>query len=226
MSLKKNHYQILGLSTDVSAADIKRAYRRLAKAHHPDARHHIADTEESLAATEEMMRINEAYATLMDTAKRAAYDVKIGLRKAINIKKPIFTSFDEDQQRERYLSSVLYPIRNNIGKVLSAYKRELKDLSADPYDDELIWAFEQYVDKIEDTLRKSSDTMTRNAAPRTLQPTVLLMRQCIAQAADGLEELRYYLRNFDYNHLTTAESLFRIATDLSRQALASTKVGR
>jgi molecular chaperone DnaJ len=223
MSLKKNHYQILGLSSDVSAAEIKRAYRRLAKSHHPDARIHEADSAESQSATDEMIRINEAYSTLIDTSKRAEYDLRIGVRSAINIKKPIFTSVAEDQERAHYLRTVLYPVRSSIGKVLSAYKRELRDLSADPFDDRLIEAFQEYTDKLEDALRRGSDTMTRNRTPRTLEPAVLMMRQSIARAADGLEELHYYLQNFDHKHLTLAESLFHIAADLSRQALALTK---
>lgn len=224
MSAKKNHYQLLGLSADVTSAEIKHAYRKLVKSQHPDAQGHRADTAESLAANEEMMAINEAYSTLMDSGKRAEYDLQIGVRKSIPLgKKPIFSSFDEDQERERYLRTVFHPIRSNIGKMLSAYKRELKDLSADPYDDRLVEAFQEYVDKIEAVLRRSSDSLTRNLTPRSLEGAVLLMRQSIAQAADGLDELRYYLGNYDYNHLTTAESLFRIASDLSRQALGLTK---
>jgi molecular chaperone DnaJ len=223
MSDKKTHYQTLGLNSDVSASEIKRAYRRLAKSEHPDAHEHRADTDAQRAATEEMMRINEAYATLIDRAKRAEYDVKIGLRSGIIIKKPIFNAGQEDEERQKFLRTVFYTVRNNLSKVLSAYKRELHDLSADPYDDRLIEAFQAYTDKIEDTVRRGSDALMQNKTPRTLEGAVLLMRQSLAQAADGLDELRYYLGNFDYHHLTTAESLFRISTDLSKQALALTK---
>jgi hypothetical protein len=45
-----------------------------------------------------------------------------------------------------------------------------------------------------------------------------MMRYGIAQAADGLEEMRRFCQNYDYDHLTMAENLFRIALDLSRQA--------
>lgn len=223
MSIERNHYQILGLSPEVSSDEIKRAYRKLAKSQHPDARHHSSDMDESLAATEAMMRINEAYSILIDQSKRAEYDIKIGLRMSISTKKPIFTSVDEDRERERFLRSVFYPVRASISKVLAAYNRKLRELSADPYDDQLVEAFECYVNQIEDCLRRGSDSFMNNPIPRTLEASVLVMRQSMAQAADGLEELRYYLGNYDYGHLTTAESLFRISNELSKQALELTK---
>jgi molecular chaperone DnaJ len=220
---KRTHYQILGIKSDVSADEIKRAYRELAKAAHPDAWHgHHEASEEKRKATEEMMQINEAYATLIDEAKRADYDVKIGVKKITYIK-PVFTSLDEDAEREKYLRKIFYPARTNIVKVLGSYKKHLKDLSADPYDDQLVEDFQAYVDKIESTLRSGADALARNAAPRSLEAAVLMMRNAIAQAADGLEELRYFCMNYDYNHLTMAETLFRISRDLTNQSLNLTK---
>jgi len=222
MSSSKNHYQVLGVNSDVSAAEIKRAYRRLAKEQHPDAQVHNGNGD-SHSATQEMMLINEAYSTLMDKDKRAEYDLKIGVRIAINIKKPIFTSVNEDAEREKFLRLVLHPVRSSLAKVLSAYNRELKELSADPYDDELVSGFEKYVDKIEAALRKGSDALMQTPTPRTLEASVLRMRQALSQAADGLDELRYYLGNYNYNHLTIAESLFKISTKLSLESLELTK---
>ncbi len=60
----KNYYQILGVGPDASADDIKRAYRKLASQHHPDKGGDTARFQE----------IQEAYAVLSDTGKRAAYD--------------------------------------------------------------------------------------------------------------------------------------------------------
>ncbi|HEY9793821.1 MAG TPA: J domain-containing protein [Candidatus Obscuribacterales bacterium] len=221
MARKANHYQILGIASDVTPAEIKRAYRKLAKTQHPDAQAPVG-TDEHSAATEEMMRINEAYETLMDAGKRADYDHRIGLGR-IKGKQTIYTAFDEDAQRDKFMRKIFIPCRSAIVRVLGQYKKELHDLSADPYDDGLMERFQQYVDEIEDALRHASETFTRNPAPRSLHPAVQLMRYSIAQAADGMEELRYFCKNYDYSHLTMAENLFRISSDLSRQALGLTK---
>jgi molecular chaperone DnaJ len=224
MSRQRNYYQVLGLSSDVTPAEIKQAYRRLAKVQHPDTQARVG-TDEHTAATEEMVRLNEAYETLMDAGRRADYDRHIGVGRAgAQSKRPHFTSFDEDAEREKFLRTVFHPSRSAIVRSLSNYKKQLRDLSADPYDELLLETFETYLDNLESALRAGADAFTRNRTPRSLEPAVHMMKYSIAQAADGLEELRYYSLNFNHNHLTIAESLFRIASDLSRQALGLTKV--
>ncbi|MGQ0526103.1 MAG: DnaJ C-terminal domain-containing protein [Betaproteobacteria bacterium] len=63
----KDYYKILGLARDASAEDIKKAYRKLARKYHPDV-------SKETGAEEKFKEIGEAYETLKDTEKRAAYD--------------------------------------------------------------------------------------------------------------------------------------------------------
>ncbi len=63
----KDYYQILGVERTASAADIKKAYRKLVRQYHPDVSKHKD-------ATEKTKEINEAYEVLGDAEKRAAYD--------------------------------------------------------------------------------------------------------------------------------------------------------
>lgn len=63
----KDYYQILGVSRDAALADIKKAYRKLARKYHPDI-------SKEPDAEKHMKDVNEAYAVLSDTEKRAAYD--------------------------------------------------------------------------------------------------------------------------------------------------------
>jgi molecular chaperone DnaJ len=64
----KDFYQVLGVSDSASQADIKKAYRRLAKQYHPDANPNNAK------AAERFKEISEAHSTLSDPAKRKQYD--------------------------------------------------------------------------------------------------------------------------------------------------------
>ncbi|MGH4011667.1 MAG: DnaJ domain-containing protein [Pseudonocardiaceae bacterium] len=59
-------YTVLGVASDASQAEIGHAYRRLARAHHPDV-HPDPDSAALIAAT-------AAYSILRDPARRAAYD--------------------------------------------------------------------------------------------------------------------------------------------------------
>ncbi len=62
-----NYYKILGIEVDASNESIKKAFRLLAFKYHPDRN-------ESPKAKEFFQLLNEAYATLMDSEKRLAYD--------------------------------------------------------------------------------------------------------------------------------------------------------
>lgn len=225
MKHAKNHYQVLGIEPTVSAAAIKRAYRDLVKERHPDLHECTKDERLRELATEYMMELNEAYETLMDAGRRAEYDIKIGIRKSRTTGKPTFTAGSEDEARERFLGRVFYPNRTAMVRVLNQYKKNLRELSLDPFDDALLEGFERYADQIEEALRKFSDDLTRNPAPRSLKAAVHMMRNSIAQAADGLEEMRTFSMNFDYSHLNMAGNLFKISADLSKQALELTKTG-
>jgi curved DNA-binding protein CbpA len=63
----KDYYKILGLSSQCSLADIKKAYRQLALQYHPDKN-------KSPDAATKFIEITEAYEVLQDDTKRAAYD--------------------------------------------------------------------------------------------------------------------------------------------------------
>jgi molecular chaperone DnaJ len=64
----KDFYKVLGVSKDASADDIKKAYRKLARANHPDAK--PGDS----AAEDRFKSISEAYSVLSDPDKRKEYD--------------------------------------------------------------------------------------------------------------------------------------------------------
>jgi curved DNA-binding protein len=64
----KDYYAVLGVPKTASQADIKKAFRKLARQHHPDAK--PGDT----AAERKFKEVNEANEVLSDPAKRKQYD--------------------------------------------------------------------------------------------------------------------------------------------------------
>jgi molecular chaperone DnaJ len=66
--LERDYYEILGLSKDASAEDIKKAYRKLARENHPDA------NPDDPKAEQRFKDVGEAYAVLSDEDKRREYD--------------------------------------------------------------------------------------------------------------------------------------------------------
>jgi molecular chaperone DnaJ len=65
---EKDYYQVLGVAKNATAAEIKKAYRKLAQQHHPDA--NPGNTQ----AEDRFKEISAAYDVLGDEAKRKQYD--------------------------------------------------------------------------------------------------------------------------------------------------------
>ncbi|KAI8056945.1 hypothetical protein BDF22DRAFT_740455 [Syncephalis plumigaleata] len=69
-----NLYELLEITENATADDIKRAYRRLALRCHPDKQSISANEEERANATRQFQRVGLAYAVLGDEKRRARYD--------------------------------------------------------------------------------------------------------------------------------------------------------
>ena len=68
MAEKRDYYEVLGVGKDATEADLKKAYRTLAKKYHPDMN---PDDKE---AEQKFKEVNEAYGVLSDAEKRQKYD--------------------------------------------------------------------------------------------------------------------------------------------------------
>ena len=69
MSEKRDYYEVLGVDKNASAAEIKKAYKKMARKYHPDL-----NRDNPKAAEEKFKEVNEAYDVLKDPQKKAQYD--------------------------------------------------------------------------------------------------------------------------------------------------------
>jgi len=100
MPNQNSHYALLGLHPSASALEIRRAYRELSKRYHPDT----TDLPAKIA-TGKFQQINEAYATLSNPERRAAYDQKIGYSRVGVIQAPPNLNRPGSQKHSQHSSS-------------------------------------------------------------------------------------------------------------------------
>ncbi|MGH9407961.1 MAG: DnaJ C-terminal domain-containing protein [Vicinamibacterales bacterium] len=110
-------YTLLGLTSDASSADIKRAYRRLSRRYHPNI------NPGDRAARSLFERISEAYETLLDPDRRRRYDASEGSPEPAGETLFEFTGFDfsagahgpEAATFSELFADVLHPVAGESG---------------------------------------------------------------------------------------------------------------
>ena len=218
MSSVTNHYKTLKISQTATQAEIKQAYRRLVKLFHPDSN-------SSTAGHEEIVRLNAAYEILGDAEHRQSYDRQFSQPSeqqspvAPNVaRQQKQTGREADEQMEQWLIKVYKPVNRMLNSILKPLKKEIDELSADPFDDELIEKFQTYIETSRDFLKKAHNFLKSVPNPSNLAGVAAHLYYSINQVGDGIEELHLFTLNYDDRHLHTGQELFRIAARLRREA--------
>ncbi|EKV03089.1 DnaJ-class molecular chaperone with C-terminal Zn finger domain [Leptolyngbya sp. PCC 7375] len=216
-----NHYKTLELQESASQADIKRAYHRLAKQHHPDSRANGHGDHDYIA------KINAAYEVLGDPKSRKHYDAQ---RNGYRVQRASDISAEYQQRRKAYqkaedalaqwIRSIYKPIDRLIGKIINPLKSEVRNLSADPFDDELMEAFQDYLENCRESLEKARQKFKSMPNPSQAAKVAANLYYCLNHLEDGIEEIERFTFTYDDSYLHTGQELFRIAKQLRREAKA------
>jgi molecular chaperone DnaJ len=219
-----NHYKTLNLTPTATQADIKQSYRSLAKLLHPDSN-------SKTAGHEEIVRLNAAYEILGDPQRRQSYDRQFFQQSKQdtpvnpNVSRQYKqTGRDADEQMEQWLIQVYKPVNRMLNGILKPLKKEIDQLSADPFDDELIEQFGTYLEASREFLTKAQNFLRSMPNPSNVAGVAAHLYYCINQVGDGIEELHLFTLNYDDRHLHTGQELLRIAAKLRREAQAELKV--
>lgn len=223
-----NHYDTLQVSSKATQSEIKQAYRRLVKLFHPDSN-------SETAGHEEIVRLNAAYEILGDTQRRQSYDRQIYKHSTAasssrqqraasaqnQYRQQRQTGQGTDEQLQQWLTQVYKPVNQLLARILNPLKAQIDKLSADPFDDELLEAFQTYLNSCRDFLNQAQQRFRSMPNPAPVAGVAAHLYYCLNQVGDGIEELEYFTLNYDDYYLHTGQELFRIAAGLRREAQAA-----
>ena len=220
------HYDTLELKSDASQSDIKHAYRRLAKLFHPDSH-------QSTASHDRITSLNAAYEILSDPTKRRHYDAQVLSSTPLQPHGVAWTDHrdssqrrtsskgqDIDTQTQTWLKRVYTPVNRAVGRIINPLNDEIRQLSADPFDDELLDAFQTYLDACRESLEKAQLRFRSAPNPPSLAGAASNLYYCLDQVGDGIDELERFVSCYDEHYLHTGQELFRIAHTLKQEAQA------
>lgn len=221
-----NHYQILEVSPQATAKEIKQAYRRLAKQFHPDSQCETADSEK-------IIQVNAAYEVLRDPNRRRSYDQQLRspryqtdfrnrqhrtAKAQQHYQRQRQTARNADAQFEAWLYQVYRPVNDLIARIINPLEFQIDQLAADPFDDELMADFQAYLEDCRRYLSQAQLLFRSQPNPSTVAGAAANLYYCLNQLGDGIEELERFTLNYDDYYLHTGQELFRIADGLCYEA--------
>ena len=95
--------------------------------------------------------------------------------------------------------------------ILNRYQKQLKDLSADPYDEMLMKSFCQYIENSQKKIKKVQEIYQSIPTPLQARRLSLSLYQCFAEIEDGINEWERYTVGYVENYLHDGKEMLREA---------------
>jgi len=209
--MEKNFYKELGLDKNATKSEIKSSYRSLVKQHHPDAG----------GEKERFLAIQNAWETLNDPIKKEQYDrnffstnssfdsLKENWEEKLNSKK--YNSSNKDKEVETWIKEIYTPINRLISQIIKPLNNEIKELSADPYDDLLMENFCSYITLSQEKIEKVEKIYNKKLVPKSISNLGLDLYHCFSQVKDALSELDRYTQGYVDDYLFDGKEMIKEA---------------
>ena len=211
--MRKDPYQILKVHPSAKLEEIKKAYRKLVKIHHPDKGGDSAV----------MLEVNSAWEIL----KKKHKDVKSN---KVN-QSPVYNqheykratnNYSKSEDIKKWFQNIYIPIDKLLGQIINPLGSKIKDLSADPYDQILMDSFCLYLEKSKNKITKIKKIYTSFKSPSIIRDFSLDLYHCLSHVEDGINELERYTMGYVDNYLHDGKAMITIAKK-KRKFLQSNK---
>ena len=211
--MSKDPYQILKVHPSAKLEEIKKAYRKLVKIHHPDKGGDSAI----------MLEVNSAWEILKKKHK------DLNLNKVNNSKlynqneyKREANSHSKTEDLKKWFQNIYLPIDKLLGQIINPLGSKIRDLSADPYDQILMDSFCLYLEESKNKITKVKKIYTSFGSPSIIRDFSLDLYHCLSHVEDGINELERYTMGYVDNYLHDGKAMIAIAKK-KRKFLQSNK---
>ena len=211
--MRKDPYQILKVDPSANLDEIKKAYRKLVKIHHPDKGGDSAV----------MLEVNSAWEILKKKHKDLNLN-KINHSKVYsqNEYKKETNNYSKSEDIKKWFQNIYLPIDKLLGQIINPLGSKIRDLSADPYDQILMDSFCLYLEKSKNKITKIKKIYTSFASPSIIRDFSLDLYHCLSNVEDGINELERYTMGYVDNYLHDGKSMIALAKK-KRKFLQSNK---
>ncbi|MBX2862637.1 MAG: J domain-containing protein [Leptolyngbyaceae cyanobacterium MAG.088] len=218
-------YRVLDVKPTASQNEVKQAYRRLVKQFHPDSHPEVLNHDH-------IAQINAAYEVLGDPSQRQGYDQTRSQQTnssqpqhwTTHAQRPSQVSRDIDSHLQCWLKQVYTPINRQLAQIISQLKPEIAQLAADPFDDELMEDFQEYLERCRISLAAAQISFQSMPNPANMASIAAQLYYCLTHLEDGVEELERFTLCYDDHYLNTGRELFRISAKLRSEAQEAVRV--
>ena len=221
--MEKNFYEELGLKKNATKSDIKSSYRSLVKKHHPDAG----------GEKERFLAIQNAWEILNDPLKKEQYDrnffsssssfdsLSDNWEEKFNSKK--HNSSIKDREIEIWIKEIFTPINRSISQIIKPLNNEIKALSADPYDEQLMENFCSYISLSQKKIEKVEKIYNKKIVPKSITVLGLDLYHCFSQVKDALLEFDRYTQGYVDDYLFDGKEMIKEAKRIQSKMSADKK---
>lgn len=207
----KNLYKELEVKENATQGEIKSSYRRLVKQHHPDAG----------GEKDRFLAIQDAWETLNDPFKKEQYDKTLfSLKQSSNFRNENweekvnttkYSSTIKDNEVKNWIKNIYNPTNRFITQIIKPLSQEIKELSADPYDEELMDNFCSYISVSQRKIEKVDKLYKSISVPNSISSLGLDLYHCFSQVKDALSELDKYTQGYVDDYLFDGKEMMKEA---------------
>ncbi|MGB3136686.1 MAG: molecular chaperone DnaJ, partial [Nodosilinea sp.] len=180
--------------------------------------------------------INTAYEIVGDPLRRSVYDQQ---RQGVAAADPVESAANRarrtadmqevyryarevtqssEAREDAWLKLVYGPVDRLLGKIMSPLRAEIRKLSADPFDDELMEAFMAYLEQGRTWLGQAQGKFNSMANPSSTAGVAADIYHCLGLVEDGLDELDRFTMSYEESYIHTGQELFRRVKQLRAEA--------